>query len=278
MTNDARQITLFGAAIILAGQLTSVPVAHADNEQISSSTGYSLGADTTILANPAKEIYRQSAQDKYLPDGFPASKSRDATQRSAGHSGFWVYDARATLYVDEDNDGFYSGLNVSFDVDTDFFAADVYARLYLSLDGGPWIRYFTTDVFTVIGTSGTDDYVVETDLLEGYPTGYYELLIELYDYDFHEHVASFGPLESSNLSSLPLEDLTRELGIVSPPVPPVSHSSGGGGSLGFAVLVLSLFWLLRRRLARPGSSGSRRIDAPHRGSPLGQSGPTSPRN
>ena len=152
---------------------------------------------------------------------------------------FRVYDAQTLLSADDDEDGFYHQLRVTFDADVDHGDAFVYARLYLSFEGGPWNHYFTTNVFHILEEVSYDDYEVFTRLLEGYPTGYYDVLIELYDADWDLHVASYGPDEDGALRALPLEDLERDyLGDAYP----VSDSHGGGGSLSLLGLLLLALW------------------------------------
>ncbi|MFK8016777.1 MAG: hypothetical protein AB8G17_15195, partial [Gammaproteobacteria bacterium] len=74
---------------------------------------------------------------------LPATKVRNQVARNVD-SGFYVYDATAEVYYDDDGDGFFYGLDVFFDVDTDFAAANVYAALYLNFEDGPWELYFET--------------------------------------------------------------------------------------------------------------------------------------
>jgi hypothetical protein len=80
---------------------------------------------------------------------------------------------------------------------------------------------------------------VVTRLLEGYPTGYYDVLIELYDADWDLHVVSYGPNEDGALRALPLED---EQSDYVGDAQPVSDSHGGGGSLGLLSLFLLTLW------------------------------------
>ncbi|MEN8178252.1 MAG: choice-of-anchor H family protein [Pseudomonadota bacterium] len=155
---------------------------------------------------------------------------------------FRIYDARTLLSGDDDGDGFYHQLRVTFDADVDHGDAFVYARLFLSYEGGPWNHYFTTDVFHILEEVSYDDYEVVTRLLEGYPTGYYDVLIELYDADWDVHVASYGPYEDGALSTIPLEDLQRDALVDDEYDYPVSDSHGGGGSLGLAGLLLLGLW------------------------------------
>jgi hypothetical protein len=160
-----------------------------------------------------------------------------------------IYDARTLLSYDDDGDGFYHRLEVTFDADVDHGDAFVYARLYLSYEGGPWNLYFTTNVFHILEDVSYDDYAVETRLLEGYPTGYYDILIELYDADWDEHVASYGPYEDGALRALPLEDLQRDTLGYDEGAYPVSDSHGGGGGIGLLGLLLLGGWRFFARSA-----------------------------
>jgi hypothetical protein len=152
---------------------------------------------------------------------------------------FWIYDARTELAGDEDHDGFFYRLRVTFDADVDIGGANVYAMLYLSYEEGPWNHYFTTDVFYILEDSFYDDYEVVTQLLEGYPTGYYDILIELYDADRDVLVATYGPYEDVALDNIPLEDQLRD----------IPDDDGGGGGIGWLGLSLFGAWWGRGVLA-----------------------------
>jgi len=149
---------------------------------------------------------------------------------------FWIYDASVELYSDWDQDGYYYGIDLTFDADTVYTAADVYAIVYLSYDFGPWNEYASTDDFTIFGASGADEYSVETELVSGYVTGDYDILIELFDAYDGSFVASFGPEDSPKLSYLPLEDAGRD----TPPGTTVIVNEGGGGSSGLLGLLTLL--------------------------------------
>ena len=151
------------------------------------------------------------------------------------NSDFWFYLADVELYGDSDRDGYYSGIDLLFDVDTYFSVADIYAVAYLSFDGGPWEEYAVTEDFTIFGTSGTDDYVIVTDLVSGYQRGDYDILIEIFEAATSEFLAWFGPEDTSELAFLPLEDLDRD---APAPETRVTVNSGGGGSTDLLLLVL----------------------------------------
>ncbi|MDH3715664.1 MAG: choice-of-anchor H family protein [Gammaproteobacteria bacterium] len=132
-----------------------------------------------------------------------------ATPTSAGYS---IYDAYVDFLQDDDADGFHHRFAVNFDADTSHFSADVYARLYLSYQGGAYYHYYTTATFTIDGSASDDDYEVTTTLTSGYPTGYYDVAIDLYEAGSHQLVASSDAYHDTDLATLPLEDLAHESG------------------------------------------------------------------
>src|SRR5213075_1191669 len=104
-----------------------------------------------------------------------------------------VWNGSISDVSDRDNDGYYHHLKVTFDADSIFDPARLYAIIYVSADGNAWEELFTTDDFTVHGSSPDDAYEVETDLVSGYSTGLYDVLIELYDAASGTLVDSYGP-------------------------------------------------------------------------------------
>ena len=173
----------------------------------------------------------------------PAAKPRanDAQQDSA-YGDYWIYSVDVDLFSDRDGDGYYYGIDLLFDADTIYASADVYAVAFLSYEGGPWNEYAVSNDFTLFGATATDDYVMVSELLTGYPAGRYDLLLELYEADTGLYVASVGPAESFELADLPLEDADRDQ-------PQVVVTTGGGGATGAFLLTLLAGIAWRRRQA-----------------------------
>lgn len=184
-------------------------------------------------------------------DGKPA----ESTLQSTGNNDFWFFAADVVLFGDDDRDGFFYGIDLVFDADTIFEAADVYAVLYLSLEGGPWNEYATTEDFTIFAAISDDEFGVVTELESGYPRGSYDILIELYDAFDGTFLTSIGPADTSELGLLPLEDFERDA------PDRHHHHHTGGGAVGFPLLALLAFAAALRRkgnLRRSSGRGGRR--------------------
>jgi hypothetical protein len=172
-----------------------------------------------------------------------SSKNSTVQTASLASNDFWIYDADVVLFSDDDSDGYFYGIDLLLDADTIYGVADVYAVVYLSYEGGPWNEYAATEDFTIFGTSPTDDFVLVTELSSGYPTGNYDLLIELFDAFDGEFLASYGPSDTSELAFLPLEDFNRDAPGFDRPV---TVTRGGGGATGLWLLI-SMAAIMRRR-------------------------------
>lgn len=163
---------------------------------------------------------------------------------------FSIFDAQSTLLTDVDFDGYYQGFSVSFDADylryDDFDTTTVYAEMYLSKNGGPWLHYFTTEDFIIQSDDSNDDYEVVTTLLDGYSSDNYDVLIDLYEVGYTDIVATYSSDDSNALYALPLESANYD--ITQPDVIIVeSYSEGYGGGSFFWLLLLPAIVILIRR-------------------------------
>ncbi|WP_226960793.1 choice-of-anchor H family protein [Thalassotalea sp. LPB0316] len=165
-----------------------------------------------------------------------------ASVRSGYYHSFTIFDAYSYLEEDIDYDGFYRTFSVVFDADVMSASAqevvEVYADLYLSRNGGPWVHYFSTDNFLIYGESSDDEYEVVTTLLDGYVTDHYDVLIDLYEVGYPDVVATLSGYDVNGLYALPLESVNYDYYEEHYD----SHSHGHGGSMSL-VMVLALLWL-----------------------------------
>ena len=158
------------------------------------------------------------------------------------YSDYSIFDARVTLLVDQDNDGFYSSFSLQFDADVESGEAQVYAEIWIKDDSGYWQLDYSTDDFWIDGYSTLDTYITESELESGYATGYYDFRVDLYESDTGALVASTSSV-NVDLSDVPLEDASRDTtssnnNTGSGGGGSVSSGSGGGGSMGWLLLTL----------------------------------------
>ena len=225
--------------LILIGLLCgfSLSVSAQEDMLVSRSAGKLVEDDSIELTTEVKK------QDLVIAQAPDADQTRDttSTQSSDGQTiisnrddqYFSIYDADVFLLSDLDGDGYHHAINVSFDVDVSYDSATVYAKLYLSRDGGPWSQYHTTDLFNIYGDNYSDAYEVTTELLEGYPPGYYDILIEVFSLN-HAGIVTSLVLDYYYLGrDIMLEDLGRDENYIYEE----DYYSHGGGSF-------SLIWLL----------------------------------
>ena len=223
------------------------------------------GRENPVVSSESTDEYdalaTSGSRSKSNTRSGPAKLGAGSNTAQSASLDFWIYDADVQLFNDDDRDGFFHGIDLLFDADTIYSAAEVYAVVYLSLDFGPWNEYGVTEDFWIFGASGTDEYVLVTELMSGYPTGDYDLLIELFDAVDHSFLTGFGPDETSALSFLPLEDFNRDAPIDDIPVA-VSHG-GGGAADAWTISILLLLLVARaaRKIWRHRNDALIRIDS-----------------
>lgn len=241
-----RDLALGLLTVILAGPLQAAQSTAADDQpgeqRVSNTVSFMKSESDAAFASVRKEARhpaltpgsRKTASEGRRVSGKPGTPSAIISQNI--NVDFWFYDAWVSLSYDQDWDGYYTDITLTFDADTYYSMAEVFAVVYLSYEGGAWAEYAYTEDFTIYGELASDEYVIQTTLASGYPTGDYDILIELYDAYTGYLVADMGP-EYAQLSYLPLEDLILDTPRPeAPAVVTVSH--GGGGAMGCLLLAL----------------------------------------
>ncbi len=233
-----KQLSIATLASILIASATAADKAAENSAQLVSLTGVEAtssrgGAKANNAAQTAKKgsgtledrqgkrlsVVQQSQlknKTELVKDGkrkksLTNKKLRSETvTKSSRANHFSFYDAQSYLIDDIDGDGYYSEFEIVFDADTAYDWAEVYAVLYIRRGNGDWIEYYETDVFDIYGYDGSDDYSVTTVLNFDYPTGEYDILIDLYEVGYSGIVATWSSYEDADLYALPLEDREHE--------------------------------------------------------------------
>jgi len=243
--------TIIAIIYLLLVSILGIATAAAETEiRMSKSLHYAVGGRARTQS-PTETV------DQYAPLEVDGSRRKSpgslasgkigssVTTSQAGSTDFWFFSADVVLFGDDDNDGYWYGIDLLFDVDTIWSEVDVYAVTYLSYEGGPWNEYAATEDFTLFDSSADDEYNIVTELESGYLTGSYDLLIEIFDAASGDFLVGFGPEDTSELGFLPLEDFTRDAPVS---VVPIVISQGhGGGSTGIWFLAVLLLAQLSRR-------------------------------
>ncbi|XOV80422.1 MAG: choice-of-anchor H family protein [Aestuariibacter sp.] len=198
----------------------------------------SLDSKTQIAAKPDLTL---SAAQQTQAKSFKVNNAAHPVNND-----FWVYDASTHLLEDYDHDNYYYIFSVTFDVDTIYAHADLYARLYLG-DGEIYREYHTTSVFHIDDNEGNDEFEVETELLSGYQSWDYDVLIEVYEAGSDHLVAVYDNLDDADLSYLPLESYDYEYRPSH--APQTSRNREHGGSIAYIMLLAGVCMLWRRRTA-----------------------------
>jgi hypothetical protein len=190
------------AAFAAEGRIADLQAQPLDPQRVSKYTE-ARGASAPAAEKSAKaHNMRGATKTAALKSVRPSSPTG-----SAKMSDFSFFDASSTLLDDRDNDGFHREFRVRFDADVVSGSALVYARLYLRRAGDrDWLLYHETDDFEIFEDDGDDDYFVSATLDDGWPTGDYDVLIDLYESGFSDVVATIGPFDSDALALLPLEE------------------------------------------------------------------------
>lgn len=198
------------------------------------------------LAAPA-EIASTKESFK-LPSDVAKTAKPKAALRSSGaliqsvENNVWFDTIDISFESDLNDNGFYHGLYVRFDADTNYSSVPVYAHFALKRAGAPEVIIHTSSVFTLYGTSTEDWFAIESELLHSLPPAYYDLVIRVYDADYNDLLAEISGFDEPALAELPLEDLSYD----KPQVIIVEEDSGGLGW--FSMLGLVGVALTRRTL------------------------------
>jgi hypothetical protein len=200
---------------------TDLPAESAPQRQSSYSDALE-GAITHAMTAPTQKLH---GANKQAAAALSVEPSRPASA-TLGERASWfrLYDGGRALRRDRDGDGHHSEFQIRFDADVLSGDALVYAKLYLRRvgDTGGWRHYYTTQDFWIYGQSSTDDYFVTTTLDDGYPTGRYDVLIDLYEAGYSGIVATLTAYDDASLADLPLEERALDL-----PIGLAGYSIGG---------------------------------------------------
>lgn len=198
------------------------------------------------LAAPA-EIASTKESFKLQSEVAKTAKAKTALRASGAliqsvENNVWFDTIDISFDSDLNKNGFYHGLYVRFDADTNYESVPVYVHFALKRAGAPEVIIHTSSVFTLYGTSADDWFAIESELLHSLPPAYYDLVIRVYDADYNDLLAEISGFDEPALAELPLEDFSYD----KPQVVIVEEDSGSVGW--FSLIGLVGVALTRRKL------------------------------
>jgi hypothetical protein len=192
------------------------------------------------MSRPEVSYARQQKKTALLRT---SALNQDIEYDAGSYHSFAIYSAYSELILDIDEDGYYQRFSVTFDADILSSMANeqaiVYANLYLSRNGGPWVLYFSSDDFVITGEDSEDEFEVVTHLDSGYVADYYDVLIDLYEVGFSAVVATYSANNTNALYALPLESSDYDPEYIA--VEYYDEHSGGSSWLLFAALLALVY-------------------------------------
>jgi MYXO-CTERM domain-containing protein len=182
----------------------SLPEPVPDKDRVSRYSGASVLNEAAAVDGQKISSFHGSAADK--PSAV--RKIRDSSlMKSVRAADFSFHSTGTSLRSDRDSDGYHAEFRTRFDADVRTGDARVYAKLYLRRVGeDQWFLYHETDDFRISGQARDDEYFVTKTLDDGYPTGEYDVLIDLYESGKDGIAATVTPRDGDGLSYLPLEE------------------------------------------------------------------------
>jgi len=199
-------------ALAAEGKVSSLEPMRLDTQRVSNYVG-TARAGSKRLAQSARKPHADEPKLKIQT----RAKRPAVVEKSGRASHIYFRNASGRLITDRDGDGYHSEFRIRFDADSSVGDVLVYARLYLRRLGEPdWLLYHTTDDFWLDGLSGSDDYYVTTTLDDGFATGEYDVLIDLYEVGYSDIVATISAYDTNELAYLPLEEVGLDVPIELP--------------------------------------------------------------
>jgi len=237
--------------LMLASSLTSVVVLADDHHAAALSIVREYhGNGTRALAPPSGPLHRAPIslfgprRESHLAGSEASPRLRHALFPCL--TAPRIERVSVDLGRDTDHDGYFPFFTLHFTPRGYCTHRKIFARLFLSFEGGPWNLLYRTHDWEGGNSRWADPIILDTRLQQHYPTGFYDLLIEFYDADDGHWLLSEGPYEDPALRSIPLEAESldqRDSGTE------VAYAFYGTGSIGAGWLFLIPLAALRRRLS-----------------------------
>jgi len=144
-------VLLLGLIVLAACNIAVAAAAETGSDESRTSIsqhhvsgGRDKPTDVTETTEDYPSLITSGERGKSDTRGGFAKPGNGSVEAKGSSTDFWIFMADVILFNDDDNDGYFRSIDLLFDADTIWTAADVYAVVYLSLEGGPWNEYAVT--------------------------------------------------------------------------------------------------------------------------------------
>ncbi|WP_435276492.1 choice-of-anchor H family protein [Psychrobium sp. nBUS_13] len=160
---------------------------------------------TLLLANSFSFAATSVKQQAVTSDKATAQQSAQKIKKTSRHNVVWLDSLTTTSLLDEDNDGYSQDINFTFDFDTSYQQLTVYVDLMLVDEQRHTTKLTTSSDFALNSDSLADKQRFDITVDEHLLTGYYQLLINIYDANNHQLIDVVDYRNNQGLDDLRLE-------------------------------------------------------------------------
>lgn len=160
---------------------------------------------TLLLANSFSFAATSVKQQAVSSDKATAQQSAQKIKKTSRHNVVWLDSLTTTSLLDEDNDGYSQDINFTFDFDTSYQQLPVYVDLMLVDEQRHTTKLTTSSDFVLNSDSLADKQRFDITVDEHLLTGYYQLLINIYDANNHQLIDVVDYRNNQGLDELRLE-------------------------------------------------------------------------
>ena len=248
--NTMTRLSLLSLKLLLIVSIILLPAGAAELAQRQSRSAIHAPDSLPDLSAVLPDVIVPGVRDVTLPllDPHPDVQPRSSWFYADYPHEITVANITLRPRYDDDGDGYYHGFELRLDVDVDGAVEWIYLKLYVSYQGGPWRIVHRSGDIHLSWSLFSNEIALTTLLDSGYPRGYYDLRVDLFDADTGRWLLSLGPYDAADLSAVALEDRGRDRDVM---VGDGSLSYGvgvyGTGAIGvWPLLLLALLFLIRR--------------------------------
>lgn len=167
---------------------------------------------TLLLANSFSFAASTVKQQTVKPDpslsaqqNLSSSKKHSSKQHTSKFNVVWLDSITSSSKIDEDNDDYSQDLTVTFDFDTSYQQIPVYIDMFLVDERNHQTKLTTSKDFVLTGDSIADKQRFDIVVDEATATGFYQLLIKIYDAKTHQLIDVADHHNNSDLADIRLE-------------------------------------------------------------------------